>query len=368
MRICVIIARFSISGVPLAQARLAQALADRGHDVDLVIGYVKPGISLPKLSNVKVIHFDRANIRWIFLPILHYLHERQPDIIFSAEDHLNIAVLTCLIVSFSKAKFSGSSRVTPYDTYSNKLLSKRWFLKILARLTMWRADVLTCVSIDMVRQYRNVFGNSKHVCVYNIVDNQENRRRMNESIDINDVVTGAGPFVVAAGQLERWKGFKDLIDAMAIVAERKDSKLIIFGEGSQREELQELIVKHGLRDRVVLPGNVANTLKYFAKANVFVLSSYVEGMPNVLVEAMMCGCTPVATDCPTGPRELLADGKFGYLAAVGNPRSIADAIEAGLDSPIAPNLLAEAVLPFREGVVVARHFQLLGIDAECPRV
>ncbi|MCJ7773912.1 MAG: glycosyltransferase, partial [Desulfobacterales bacterium] len=78
-------------------------------------------------------------------------------------------------------------------------------------------------------------------------------------------------------------------------------------------ELQKFIETRGLSEFVQLLGYVENPLKYFARANVFVLSSLVEGLPNVLVEAMMCGCTPVATDCPTGPREVLQDGKYGYL-------------------------------------------------------
>jgi glycosyltransferase involved in cell wall biosynthesis len=84
-------------------------------------------------------------------------------------------------------------------------------------------------------------------------------------------------------------------------------------------------------------------------------------MPNALVEAMMCSCTPVATDCPTGPRELLQDGKYGYLVAVGDPVAIAAGIEKALDRPIPKELLAEAVLPFEERTVIARHFALLGL-------
>ena len=74
--------------------------------------------------------------------------------------------------------------------------------------------------------------------------------------------------------------------------------------------LNTLINRLNIEEHVLLKGNVNNPLKYFNKADVFALSSHVEGMPNVLIEAMMAGCTPVATDCKTGPREILKDSSF----------------------------------------------------------
>ena len=93
------------------------------------------------------------------------------------------------------------------------------------------------------------------------------------------------------------------------------------------------------------------------------LSSHVEGLPNVLVEAMMCGCTPVSTDCPTGPRELLQEGKYGYLVPMRNPVAMAYGIEKALDNPIPKNLLDEAVQPFEESAVLKRHFEILGLTS-----
>ena len=122
-----------------------------------------------------------------------------------------------------------------------------------------------------------------------------------------------------------------------------------------------MIVKLGLTAVVRLQGYVENPLKFFAHADVFVLSSHVEGLPNVLIEAMMCGCTPVSTDCPTGPREVLQNGKYGYLVPVGDPVAMAAAVEQALCHPIPRNLLAEAILPFREGAVIERHFEVLGL-------
>jgi glycosyltransferase involved in cell wall biosynthesis len=361
MKICVVSPLYSIAGVPLAQLRFARALARHGHEVDLVLGHVVEGYTLPPLPGVNAIVLDRRNVRSMFVPLFRYFRDKHPDVVFSAEDHLNVIVLLAAIAARSRAKISGSSRVTPFDTYSNVPLSKRWILKQLSRSVMWRANALTCVSEDMVAQYQKVFRSPPHVCVYNIVDDETARDRMAEP-EADPWLQGDGePVLVAAGRLAPWKGFSDLIHAMRIVADRRRARLLILGDGPLREELQRQIDTLGLQEHVRLAGYVQNPLKYFARSNVFVLSSHVEGLPNVLVEAMMCGCTPVATDCPTGPREVLHGGRYGYLVPVKAPEALADAIESAIDAPIPRERLLEAVGPFREAAVIARHFEILGL-------
>ena len=360
MKICVVTPLYAIAGVPLAQLRFARALADKGYDVDLMIGRIDPQYQLPEVAGVNVLELNQRHVRGMLLPLWRYLRTTRPDVVFSAEDHLNAVVLLAAIASGTKAKISGSSRVTPFDTYSSVPFTKRWFLKYLMRAVTWRADALTCVSKDMVDQYRCVFDAPPHVCVYNIVDDRNSRLRMREPVEHEWFLRKDGPVLVAAGRLATWKGFADLIRAMKELPRQRRARLMILGDGPLRSELQALIIELGLQDVVSLLGYVENPLKYFVHADVFVLSSHVEGLPNVLVEAMMCGCTPVSTDCPTGPREVLQDGKYGYLVPVRDPAALAAGIEQALDNPIPANFLADAVRPFEEGAVLKRHFEILG--------
>lgn len=362
MKICVVTPLYAIAGVPLAQLRFARALVNAGHQVDLLIGRVDSEYTLPDVAGVNVVVLNLPQVRAMFWPLRNYLLTAKPDVVFSAEDHLNAVLLLAAIVSRSKAKISCSSRVTPFDTYSSVPFSKRWVLKQLMRAVMWRADALTCVSRDMVQQYRQVFDSPPHVCVYNIIDDATSRARLAEPVENDSLLRKTCPVVVAAGRLAPWKGFADLIRAMKLLSEKRQIKLLIFGDGPLRSELQALIAEQALLDVVELRGYVANPLKFFARADVFVLSSLVEGLPNVLVEAMMCGCTPVSTDCPTGPREVLQDGKYGYLVPVRDPAALAQGIERALDHPISKHLLAEAVRPFEESAVIARHFEVLGLS------
>lgn len=358
MKILVVTPRYAISGVPLAQARFAAALAERDHDVTFMVGRCDADLAVPTAPGFTTRVLGAAQVRSMLVPLMRHLREERPDVVFSAEDHLNCMVLAAALLTGSKARISGSSRVTPFDTYSSRPFTKRWMLKQAMRLLAPRAKALTCVSEDMVAQYRTLFPHMGHVCVYNIVDSPTARARMAEPVEDPWLADGLPPPVIAAGSLAPWKGFADLIRAAHLVPE---IRLLILGEGAERPALEALVTQLGLQDRVRLPGRVDNPLRYFARARVSALSSHVEGMPNVLVEAMMCGCTPVATDCPTGPRELLQGGRYGYLAPVGDPPALAAALRQALARPIAPGLLAEAIQPFAQDRVIARHFELLGL-------
>lgn len=368
MKIAVITGRYALSGVPLAQERFSHALARRGHDVDFLIGMVNEGYRAPVAKDFRTVVLARARVSLMLIPIARYLRKENPDVVFSAGDHLNAIVLLAALLAGSKAKISCSSRVTPFDTYSDVPFSKGWLLKGVMRAVMRRANALTCVSKDMVVQYQEVFENAPHRCVYNLVDDQPSRLRMTESVDEPWLLDGCSPTLIAGGALQPWKGFVDLIRAMRHIPASVGARLILLGDGPLRDELQALIGQLGLHDRVKLLGYVENPLKYFSRANVFVLSSHVEGLPNVLVEAMMCGCTPVATDCPTGPREVLQDGKFGYLVPVGDEMAIAAAIVKAIEAPVPPAKLLEAVRPFSETTVLAQHFSMLGITHPSPEL
>lgn len=362
MKIAVITPLFALAGVPLAQMRLARALVSRGYTVNLIIGRILDGYTFtpPIGLSTRILH--RPNARGMLWPLIKYLRKEKPDIIFTAEDHLNCIVLLAAILSGSRAKISASSRVTPFDTYSSKPFSKKWVLKQAMKVLMPRADVLTCVSQGTVDEYKRVFSSRRHTCVYNIID----------SSDCNTLVSVEGqhpwlldrdvPLLVGAGRLAPWKGFDVAIKALSILVEYRRAHMIILGDGPERQRLRELIESHNLEEYVHLQGYVANPYTYYARARVFVHAARVESLGNVIVEAMMCGCTPVATDCPTGPKEILQGGKYGYLVPMDNPMALAQSISTAIDHPIHPQLLREGVAPFEESRIITRHFQLLGVS------
>ena len=121
-----------------------------------------------------------------------------------------------------------------------------------------------------------------------------------------------------------------LIRAFAEVISQLDARLILLGDGPQRKIICELINNLSIEETVSMPGWVDNPYSFMANADLFVLSSSWEGLANVLLEALACGCPVVSTDCPSGPSEILEDGRWGRLVPVNDQTALAKAIIATL--------------------------------------
>ena len=175
---------------------------------------------------------------------------------------------------------------------------------------------------------------------------------------------GDVPVVLSAGSLVPVKDHPTLLRAVALLSARRPVRLIVLGEGKAEKlsELQALAQSLGIAGSVDFAGFVTNPLAYMARADLFVLSSEHEGMPQVLVQAMMVGCRLVATDCPFGPAELLGGGEYGRLAPVGDPARLAEAMDRELDTPRdAARLRARAAELFDVERSVDAYESLLGI-------
>jgi glycosyltransferase involved in cell wall biosynthesis len=139
--------------------------------------------------------------------------------------------------------------------------------------------------------------------------------------------------LVAAGKLKPQKDFETLLRAFRIAREARPLRLIVLGEGDPTD-LRRLASELGVAQDVDWPGHVDNPYAWFGRAAVYVLSSAWEGFPNVVLEALACGCPVVSTDCPSGPAEILAGGKYGKLVPVGAPGDLAKAILETLEAPL----------------------------------
>ena len=136
-----------------------------------------------------------------------------------------------------------------------------------------------------------------------------------------------------------------------------------MGEGEERATLQGLINELELNDDVTLLGFKPNPIAYMKKATVFVLSSNWEGFGNVLVEAMACGTPVISTDCPSGPSEILEDGKWGRLVAAGNVDALACAIKETLDETVHPNV-AKRAQDFSVCAAVDRYLSVMKLSVQ----
>ena len=141
---------------------------------------------------------------------------------------------------------------------------------------------------------------------------------------------GALPVVLGIGCLNAQKDFASLLQAFAQLREQRPARLVILGEGPLREDLEQQSRQLGIAADCLLPGFVREPAHWLRHAQLFCLSSRYEGFGMVVAEALACGCPVVSTDCPSGPAEILAHGRHGHLVPVGDPRRMAQAMQAAL--------------------------------------
>ena len=155
------------------------------------------------------------------------------------------------------------------------------------------------------------------------------------------------------------KDFPTLLKAFAELRARRDCRLILLGSGPLEDDLQKQAEALGITDDISFQGHVDNPFAYLARAQVFVLSSAWEGLPNVLIEALACGCPVVSTDCPGGASEILEAGRHGRLVPVGDAAAMATAIEATLEAPPLADALKARAADFSIERAVEAYAKLL---------
>jgi glycosyltransferase involved in cell wall biosynthesis len=172
---------------------------------------------------------------------------------------------------------------------------------------------------------------------------------------------GGAPVILGAGRLTEQKDFASLLRAFAIVRGQRPVRLVILGDGGKRAALTALAQELGVSAAVSMPGYVDNPYAYMARAQLFVLSSRWEGSPNVLTEALALGTPVVATDCPSGPREILRGGEVAPLVPVGDVQALAQAMLGALDRPSPPELLRAAASEYTQAASGQRYLEILGL-------
>ncbi len=133
---------------------------------------------------------------------------------------------------------------------------------------------------------------------------------------------------ITIGRLVEVKGYDILIDIWNIVSKKyPDWILEIYGDGQERENLQNKIDALKLKEKIILKGFVKNVKKAYLESSIYILTSRSEGMPMVLLEAMSCGLPVVSFDSPTGPKDIIKDGEDGFLIKFGDIEKMAERIE-----------------------------------------
>jgi glycosyltransferase involved in cell wall biosynthesis len=314
---------------------LANEFAARGLAIDLLLRQ-KIGPLVDEVSpEVRIIDFSSRRLTTILPQFRKYLRTTQPVALLSAMSNANVIACLAWKLAASEARLVVSEHTSAREGQmagvGGSSLLKQW------RPFVYRwADAIVAVSRgvadDLVTQL--ALQRDRMAVIYNPVFQPAFDERMteatgNEWFDQADV-----PVILSVGRLSAVKAHEVLIKAFSVVRRTHLARLVILGEGPERGNLEKLVDELDLRDVVRLPGFRTNPLSWMAKSKLFVLSSRWEGFGNVLVEAMACRIPVVATDCPSGPREILENGKWGRLVPVDSIEALAQAIISSLDHPL----------------------------------
>jgi len=362
-RLAIYLHDLSGGGAERAMVNLGNGLSARGFKVDLVLA-VCTGPYLDEVSKKVTIvdlHADRfafqknrnskfsgleslvVSLIGLFL-LARYLRRIGPVSMLAALPGANVTAVIAKVISRVQTRVVISERNVLSPAIRNRKSLLYRSLRLVMPLAYRHADGIIAVSAGVAVDLSKTMKLSKSSIdvVRNPVVSSSLLARSREENHHSLLQKGEPPVVLGVGRLVSQKQFTDLISAFALLCETLDSRLIILGEGPLRSNLERQVRRLGLEAKVSLPGFVDNPYSFMSRAALFVLSSEYEGLPNALIQAMACGAPIVSTDCPSGPSEILEDGKWGRLVPVGDIRGLANAMAETLNERMHPDVSSRA--------------------------
>lgn len=323
-RIAIYLPSLRGGGAERVMLTLASSMANRGFVVDLILASAEGPYCKEVSTKVRVVDLRSRRVLTSLPGLVGYMRRERPVALLATMGHANvIALLARLISGVPMRLVVRAANVLGHGQCFKSLVSRA-----LTHLLYPRAEAVIAVSQkvaqDLSLAVNGLAGKLK--VIYNPVINDDIFLRADCPVSHPWFRQKIIPIIVAAGRLVPQKDFSTLLHAFSKVVSEKSCYLVILGEGPERPRLEALAHELGLTDSVDLPGFVDNPFSFMARAELFVLSSAWEGLPNTLIQALALGTPVVATDCPTGPREILEDGCLGELVPIGDPTAMAQAI------------------------------------------
>jgi glycosyltransferase involved in cell wall biosynthesis len=378
-------------GAERVMVQLAQGLVEQGHRVDLVMARQKGHFfdQIPdavRLVDLKVRTpfeslrrvFSLGNDTGFWLRMLlsrkphfvlgalpgltRYLRKKRPDAVITAMDYPNV-------VGIAAKKLAGLDSpviATIHNTLSVEVAhSQRRRIREQPRVNQHfypRADALVAVSKGVAEDLERTLSlpDGKITTIYNPVVPPTLEKQAEQPLNHPWFADGEPPVVLAVGGFKPQKDFATLLRAFAKARKRRPMRLLILGEGKLRPSITSLAEELDIVADLAMPGFVDNPFQYLARADVFALSSRWEGLPTVVIEALACGCPVVSTDCPSGPAEILENGRYGTLVPVGDPEALAVAILETLATPTDRQRLRERGAMFSVENATRQYLDLIG--------
>ena len=326
-RVLLIIKDMTLGGGAQKQiVELANGLYERGLEVAVLVFDRKTENSRTKdlHKGIELLYTRRNYPR---VPLLEGVYETikvilrwKPDVLYSRLWTTKpVATIAGKLLGIRVVLGVANSEVHQTERKKHKTLT-RFYRRNIYRL----ADIVIAVSEGLRQEVRKTYHLTHVKTIHNGIDVKSIEAITNDKFP-HEYFRDDIPVLVSVGRLAPQKGYKYLLEAFSIVNETIEARLLIVGDGELKEELIRTTKKLGIQDKVVMVGE-KESRAYISHADVFVISSLHEGMPNVILESMVLGTPIVATDCDHGPRELIENEKNGLLVPIANPVKLASAI------------------------------------------
>ena len=304
---------------------LAEGMAARGLAVDLVLVNGAGPFLAHVPPSVRVVDLRCRRHLTSLGPLARYLRRERPDVLLSALTHTNLYALAAR--RLARAPVRVVIRIN--NTLGAEMSHQRGLVARVLRPWALRhlypeADGMIAVSEGAADGLRATLGpaGDRVRTIPNPVISPALFERARAPLAHPWFAPGEKAVLLSVGRLVPQKNHELLLRAFILARERVPARLLILGEGEERPRLERLIRESGLEADVALGGFIDNPYPYMAAARGVVLSSRFEGAPSVLVESLALGVPVVSTDCPSGPREILAHGRWGRLVPVEDPDSL----------------------------------------------
>jgi glycosyltransferase involved in cell wall biosynthesis len=322
-------------GAERVMLNLAGAFAeDKNLTIDLVLAQAEGMLVSDIPPGVRLVNLNASRLITCLPQLINYLHREKPKAMLSAMCHANVIAVLAKKIADSQTRLviSEHGMISKRAKHSSRYRER--LLPYLMRCFYPLADKVVAVSKGVADDLIKTLGLSSHSVrvIYNPVISERLFASSLEKVSHRWLGPERPAIILAVGRLVPEKDFATLIQAFALLRKWQQAKLIILGEGPERQKLSALIRTLNLDDEVDLPGFVANPYPYMRQTNLLVLSSLFEGLGNVLIEALAVGTPVVATDCPGGPAEILENGRWGKLVPLGDTNALAEAMAETLNN------------------------------------
>lgn len=374
-RICLCPGGIGGGGIGVVMLNLAEELLARNVKVDLLIA-ARDGVARNVPAGVNVIDLG-PRVRTALGRAVSYLSQARPDVVISARSYVNLLMLAAHRLAPGRAN---RRLIWSYHTHrSAEMARARPALRLIdglaLRLAAW-PEARVAVSVGVAADLRVALGQKAAQAPITVIPNPgwtltraaqvfaacphpwlaDRAPRL-----LRGGALSPEPVLIGMGRFAPQKDFPTLLRAFAELRHDHPAvRLILLGDGPDRAALTKLCAELELRldQDIALPGHVDQPMAWLSRADIFVHSALWEGLPMALVEALGAGLPIVATNCPSGPDEILDHGRFGWLVPPDNSAALSRAMAEALVRVIDPVAQAVAAERFSASLAATRYLHL----------